>query len=62
MFDIDDEAPALPVDYVELRERHSFDPGMASLRTLVRERRIDIVHAHDYKTDLLAWLLSASRV
>jgi glycosyltransferase involved in cell wall biosynthesis len=24
----------------------------------VREREIDIVHAHDYKTDLLAWLLA----
>jgi glycosyltransferase involved in cell wall biosynthesis len=24
----------------------------------VRERDIDIVHAHDYKTDVLAWLLS----
>ena len=58
-FGIDAKASALPVDYVELRERHSLDPSIwSSLRRLVRERRIDIVHAHEYKTDLLAWLLS----
>ena len=49
---------ALGIDYVEIRERHSFDPSVwPALRRLVRERAIDIVHAHDYKTNLLAWLL-----
>jgi glycosyltransferase involved in cell wall biosynthesis len=48
-----------PVDYVEVVERHSFDPAIwPALRELVRRRSIDIVHAHEYKTDLLAWLLA----
>ena len=59
VFGIDAKASALAVDYVELRERNSFDPSIwTALRRLVRDRRIDIVHAHEYKTDLLAWLLS----
>lgn len=58
VFGIDARASALPVDYVELRERHSLDPSIwSALRALVRERQIDIVHAHEYKTDVLAWLL-----
>jgi glycosyltransferase involved in cell wall biosynthesis len=58
VFSIDARAAALGVDYVEVLERHSFDPGIwQPLRRLVRDRRIDIVHAHDYKTNLLAWLL-----
>lgn len=52
------KANGLPIDYVEVRERHSFDPMVwPSLRRLIRERGIEIVHAHDYKTDLLALLL-----
>jgi glycosyltransferase involved in cell wall biosynthesis len=58
-FHIDARAEALGVDYIELIERHSYDPGIwGSLRRLVRERRITIVHAHEYKTDLLAWRLA----
>lgn len=58
VFGIDQKAAGLPIDYVELRERHSLDVGIwRQLRQLVRERQIDIVHAHEYKTDLLAWLL-----
>lgn len=61
VFGIDDRAAALPIDYVELRERHSLDPSIwGKLRRLVRERSIDIVHAHEYKTDVLAWLLGQS--
>ena len=46
------------VDYVEVRERHSFDPAVwPQLRRVVDERGIDIVHAHDYKTNVLALLL-----
>jgi glycosyltransferase involved in cell wall biosynthesis len=49
----------LAVDYVEVTERHSFDPTIVrELRALVRSRQIDIVHAHDYKTDFLALLLA----
>jgi len=59
IFGIDAKAAGLPVDYVELTESHSFDPRVfPRLRQLVRAREIDIVHAHDYKTDVLAWLLA----
>jgi glycosyltransferase involved in cell wall biosynthesis len=59
VFRIDERARALGVDYVEVPERHSFDlSSWSRLRALVRERRIEIVHAHEYKTDLLAWLLA----
>jgi glycosyltransferase involved in cell wall biosynthesis len=59
VFSIDERARRMPIDYVEVYERHSFDPRIwSTLVRLVRERLIDIVHSHDYKTDLLAWLLS----
>jgi glycosyltransferase involved in cell wall biosynthesis len=59
VFGIDQRAGALDIDYVEARERHSFDPGIwQTLKTIVRDRGIDIVHSHDYKTDLLALLLA----
>ena len=59
VFRIDEWAASLGVAYVEIRERHSLDWRIwPTLRRLVLEARIDIVHAHDYKTDLLAWLLA----
>jgi glycosyltransferase involved in cell wall biosynthesis len=59
VFSVNTRAAALPVDYIELLESHSFDVSIVGkLRRIVRDRKIDIVHAHDYKTDLLAWLLS----
>jgi len=58
-FGIAERAARLGIDYVEIQERGSFDRSIwPALRTLVRERRIDVVHAHDYKTDLLALLLA----
>jgi len=58
VFSVDAKAAGLPIDYIELTEAHSFDVSVFSrLRRLVRDREIDIVHAHDYKTDVLAWLL-----
>jgi glycosyltransferase involved in cell wall biosynthesis len=58
-FDIDRRAARLGLDYVEVRQRGPFDRSvLAAVRRLVRERGIDIVHAHDYKTDLLALLLA----
>jgi glycosyltransferase involved in cell wall biosynthesis len=58
VFHIDERAAALGIDYAEIVERHSFDPGIwQPLKRLVAGRRIDVVHSHDYKTDLLAWLL-----
>jgi glycosyltransferase involved in cell wall biosynthesis len=58
VFAIHERGAALGVDYVDVFEKNSFDPGIwPQLRRLVREKRIDIVHAHDYKTDLLALAL-----
>ena len=59
VFGLDRLARRLGLDYVEIVERHSFDRQIwPALRRLVRDRSIDIVHAHDYKTDALAWLLA----
>lgn len=61
VFHIDKRAAQAEVEYVEVVERHSFDPGVwPQLKRLIAERRIDLVHAHDYKTNLLALLLSKS--
>lgn len=58
VFRLDERARSLGIDYVEVHERNSFDPAIwPALRRLVRERQIQIVHAHDYKTNLLALLL-----
>lgn len=57
--DIASRAAALNLDYVEIHERSSFDlQAWTRVRRLAGERGIDIVHAHDYKTDLLALLLA----
>lgn len=57
VFHIDRRAEQIGIDYVELVERHSFDPSVVgALRHLVRAREIDIIHSHDYKTDAIAWL------
>lgn len=59
VFAIDKQAANLGVDYVEIHERHSFDFSIwSALRQLVRSRRTQIVHSHDYKTNFYAWLLS----
>jgi glycosyltransferase involved in cell wall biosynthesis len=59
VFAIGERARRFGVDYVELPERHSFDFRIwGALKDMVRRKRIDIVHAHDHKTDLLAFLLS----
>jgi glycosyltransferase involved in cell wall biosynthesis len=59
VFTIHERAASASVDYVEIPERHSFDPGVwPALKSLIASRRIDVIHAHDYKTDLLALMLS----
>src|SRR5437870_1529916 len=59
VFAIDSRAADLGVEYVEVRERHSFDPSVwRPLVDIVRARAIDIVHAHDYKTDFIALALA----
>jgi glycosyltransferase involved in cell wall biosynthesis len=61
VFGVGARAADLGVDYVELVERHSFDCRLwPMLRRVVRDRAIDIVHSHEYKTDLLACLLGKS--
>jgi glycosyltransferase involved in cell wall biosynthesis len=58
VFGMDARARQLGVDYVEVSERHSFDRSIwPELRAIVRDRRIDLIHGHEYKTNLLAWLL-----
>jgi glycosyltransferase involved in cell wall biosynthesis len=58
-FDVARRAADLGLDYVEIVERHSLDPAVfPALRRLVRERGIDIIHSHEYKTDLLAVLVA----
>jgi len=59
VFSIDQRARDLGIDYAEVVERHSFDRAIwPQLRSLVRQRGVDIVHAHDHKTDFLTWLLA----
>ncbi len=59
---IDDRARHLGVTYREILERRSIDPGIwRELTAIVDEFRPDIVHAHDYKTDVLAWLVARRR-
>jgi len=61
IFHVDERAQGLPVNYVEVRERNSFDPRIwPRLKALVQSEAIDIIHSHDYKTDLLAWCLARS--
>jgi glycosyltransferase involved in cell wall biosynthesis len=58
-FSIGTQAAAMNIDFAAVAERHSFDwAAWPALRRLVVERGIDIVHSHDYKTDLLALLLA----
>src|SRR4029453_12286629 len=59
IFSIDRRAKDLGLDYVEVLERNSFDPRIwPALRQVLRERRTQIIHAHDHKTDALAWGLA----
>ena len=53
------KASGLPIEYIEVIEKNSFDFGVIpKLRKIIRDRKIDIIHAHDYKTDFLAALLA----
>lgn len=58
-FGITSRAASFGIDYIEIIERHSADWRVwPQLRALVRQRRIQVVHSHDYKTDILGLLLS----
>jgi glycosyltransferase involved in cell wall biosynthesis len=59
VFPIGEQARKMGLDYVEIRERGAVDRrAWRALRELVRIRQIDIVHGHEYKTDLLTHLLA----
>ncbi len=59
VFSIGDDASRLGVDYVEVQEAHSFDWRIVNrVRSVIRARQIEIVHAHEYKSDLLALILA----
>jgi len=58
-FGIAERARALGVQVLCLEERSRFDLAVwRAMRQLVRDRQIDIVHAHGYKADLYASLLA----
>lgn len=49
------------VEAVPVRSAHQFDPRVvAAIVQIVKDHRIDIIHSHEYKSDILAWM--ASRV
>jgi glycosyltransferase involved in cell wall biosynthesis len=57
-YDMPERARRMGVDLVDVPERHGFDPRtLARLAREVREFRPDLLHAHDYKTNVLAVLL-----
>jgi glycosyltransferase involved in cell wall biosynthesis len=59
VFPIGEQARKLGIDYAEIRERRTIDwRAWQALRQLVRAKQIDIVHGHDYKTNLMAYWLS----
>lgn len=59
VFKIDQRAQSMDVDYVEALERHSFDWRIwVTLTKIMADGRIDIIHAHDYKTIVWARLLA----
>lgn len=52
-------AQALGVSYHEVRQRNALDHAIWSpIKRLALKAGIDVVHSHDYKTDLLALLLA----
>jgi glycosyltransferase involved in cell wall biosynthesis len=61
-FRLRDRAAEAGVELLEIDERWALDWRIwPALRDLVLSREISIVHAHDYKTDLLAYLLGRRR-
>jgi glycosyltransferase involved in cell wall biosynthesis len=53
------QAASLGLDYVEVRTRGACDGRVFfRLREIVRQRQVDLVHAHEYKSNLLALLLA----
>jgi glycosyltransferase involved in cell wall biosynthesis len=58
-FDMDRRADALGIDYCEVLEPSAFSTNtLLSLRRIIRDRGIEIVHAHSYKAVFFAFLLA----
>ena len=61
-FQIPEMARKLGIDYVDLYDRSTLDWGcLRRLKELLDEHRLDVVHSHDDKTLLYAWLLKLAR-
>lgn len=57
-FVIGDRARARGLNYCEIPERYKVDPRvLPALRDIVLRHDINLIHAHDYKTDLFAFLI-----
>ena len=57
-FSIGDKARAKGISFCEVEERGKFDPRvLKALRDIVLRHDINIIHGHDHKSDLFAYLL-----
>jgi glycosyltransferase involved in cell wall biosynthesis len=59
-FAIADKARALGLTFYEIEERGKFDLRvLGAIRDIIIEHDINLIHAHDYKTDLFAYIVRA---
>ncbi len=67
LFQLDSESPNLyeqaatkrGVEVLPIRSAHQFDPRIVTtILGLVKQHKIDIIHSHEYKSDLLAFAVS----
>ena len=57
-FKIADKAHALELTFYEIEERSKFDPRvLRAIRDIVIKHDINLIHAHDYKSDLFAYMV-----
>jgi glycosyltransferase involved in cell wall biosynthesis len=57
-----DTAVRRGVEVLPIRSGHQFDPRIINtILGVVKRHRIDIIHSHEYKSDLLAWAVSRLR-
>ena len=57
-FSIGEKAQAKGLTFYEIEERHKFDPSvLKALRKIVMRHNINLIHGHDYKSDLFAYLI-----
>jgi glycosyltransferase involved in cell wall biosynthesis len=53
-----ESARARGCEVIEAPSSHPYDPRIAlTIRDIVRQRHIDLVHSHDYRSDLITWAL-----